>query len=230
MLVGVADRPNAIMEAAGLAPGERPFDIVEARLDLFPTPTLFECAAACASLEATGTAVLVTLRTRSQGGRFAGNEAERLELFGQALAHVSWADVEADAPIASEVAGLVGGLPRGQLVISHHDFARTPPLPELRAIVDRCHSVPQAIAKVAAAVRSPEDRRTLLDLLEQRPTRTCVIGMEASESLRVELGARGSQLVYGYLEAPTAPGQLSAAETHTRLLAAAPDYARRKRA
>ena len=230
MLVGVADGPHAIVEAAELARGNRPFDIVEARLDLFPAPTLVQCAAACASLEATGTAVLATLRTRSQGGRFGGNETERLELFRQALAHVSWADVEADAPIVPEVAALVGSLPRGQLVISHHDFARTPPLPELLSIVDRCHSVPEAIAKVAAAVRSPEDRRTLLDLLEQRPTRTCVIGMEASESLRVELGARGSQLVYGYLEVPTAPGQLSAAETHARLLAAAPDYARRRRA
>ncbi len=230
MLVGVADGPKAIVEAAAVAPGERPFDIVEARLDLFPAPTLVECAAACATLEATGTAVLATLRTRSQGGRFGDSEAERRELFRQALARVSWADVEAEAPIAPEVAALVAGRPRGQLVISHHDFGRTPPLPELLAVVDRCHSVPEAIAKVAAAVRSPEDRRTLLDLLEQRPTRTCVIGMEASESLRIELGARGSQLVYGYLEAPTAPGQLSARETHARLLAASPDYAARKRA
>ena len=130
---------------------------MEARLDLFPGPTLVDCVSACASLEATGTAVLATLRTRSQGGRFSGNETERLGLFRQALAHVSWADVEVEAAIAPGIAALVGGRPRGQLVISHHDFARTPPLPELLAIVDRCHDVPEAIAKVASAVRSSEE-------------------------------------------------------------------------
>ena len=40
--------------------------------------------------------------------------------------------------------------------------------------------------------------------------------------------ARGSLLAYGYLDQPTAPGQLSAADTHARLLAASPAYAARK--
>ena len=37
--------------------------------------------------------------------------------------------------------------------------------------------------------------------------------MAATSALRIELAARGSLLAYGYLDAPTAPGQLSAAET-----------------
>jgi 3-dehydroquinate dehydratase len=52
--------------------------------------------------------------------------------------------------------------------------------------------------------------------------------MEAGVGLRIELAARGSLLAYGYLEEPTAPGQLSAAETHLRLLTASPAYAARK--
>ena len=114
-----------------------------------------------------------------------------------------------------------------QLIVSHHDFARTPPLDALLAIVDRCHAVSGAIAKIATAVRREDDRDTLLELLELRPERTCVIGMGASADLRIELAARGSRLAYGYLERATAPGQMSAAETHQRLLAASPTYAAR---
>ena len=228
LLVGVADRPAALVRCADLDRAARVVDLVEARLDLFAAPTLDGCADACARLEATGTPVLITLRTAAQGGRFSAGDAERLALFRAALAVASWADVEDDAGIVAELGTLVAARPRGRLVISHHDFARTPPLEDLLRIVDRRRSIPGAIAKVATAVKTEDDRRTLLELLARRPDRTCVIGMEASETLRIELAARGSLLAYGYLDEPTAPGQLSAIETHARLLAAAPSYAARK--
>jgi 3-dehydroquinate dehydratase len=98
----------------------------------------------------------------------------------------------------------------------------------LLAIVDRCHALPGAIAKIATAVHTEDDRRTLLDLLSRRPDRTCVIGMGASAELRIELAAKGSLLAYGFLERATAPGQMSTAETHERLLAASPSYAARR--
>jgi hypothetical protein len=44
----------------------------------------------------------------------------------------------------------------------------------------------------------------------------------------VELAAAGSLLAYGYLGAPTAPGQVSAEALHLRLLAASPRYAARR--
>ena len=75
-----------------------------------------------------------------------------------------------------------------KLIVSHHDFARTPPLEALLAIVDRCHAVSGAIAKIATAVSGEEDRRTLLALLAQRPERTCVIGMGASALLMIAAG------------------------------------------
>jgi 3-dehydroquinate dehydratase len=52
--------------------------------------------------------------------------------------------------------------------------------------------------------------------------------MGASPDLRIDLAARGSLLAYGYLERATAPGQMSAAETRERLLAASPAYAARR--
>jgi 3-dehydroquinate dehydratase-1 len=232
LVVGVADRPDAVTRAAALAPRERPFDVVEARLDLWSAPALDACAAAAARLEAEGTPVLVTLRAAAQGGRFAASEPGRLALYRAALAVASWADVEDDAAIRGDVAALVRARPGGgQLVVSHHDFACTPPLAELERLVDGCRAAaPDAIAKLATAVRADADRAALLEVLARRPGRTCVIGMGAADGLRIELGARGSLLVYGYLDAPTAPGQLSAADTDARLRAASPAYAARRSA
>ena len=91
--------------------------------------------------------------------------------------------------------------PAGQLVVSHHDFAATPPLDLLLAFVDRCHAAaPGAVAKVATAVKSADDRSALRTLLARRPERTVVIGMGAvDDGLRVELAAAGSLLAYGFI-------------------------------
>jgi 3-dehydroquinate dehydratase-1 len=238
LLVGVADRPSALAACAELDPAARLIDLVEARLDLFAGQSVADCADACRRLEATGTPVLATLRTAGQGGRFAGSESERLARFREAAAVASWADVERGAPIADDVAALLAERAGGTLVVSHHDFEGTPPLDALLAIVDGCHAYArgQAIAKVATAVKTDADRAVLLELVARRPHRTCVIGMDAAEdpraqqpALRFQLAARGSLLAYGYLVAPTAPGQLSASQTHARLLDASPAYLARRR-
>jgi 3-dehydroquinate dehydratase-1 len=229
LLVAVADRPAAIISSAELERPARVFDLVEARVDLFAQQSLDGCALDCARLEATGTPVILTIRTAAQGGRFSGPDAARRSAFLAAITagQASWIDIENDATIIEDLAVAIAARAGARLIVSHHDFARTPPLPSLLAIVDRTHALPGAIAKIATAVSSEADRQTLLELLSRRPERTCVIGMGASPELRIDLAARGSLLAYGYLERATAPGQMSAAETHARLRAASPTYASR---
>jgi 3-dehydroquinate dehydratase-1 len=229
LLVGVADRPAGLARAAEIARAARPFDLVEARLDLFTDQSLAGCEEACARLERSGTPVLVTLRTKAQGGRWTAGEPARLARFRAALAVASWADVEDDAGIVDDVAALVRARTDGQLVVSHHDFAGTPPLEALLALVDRCHRLaPGAVAKIATAVSAEDDRRALRALIARRPDLTAVIGMGGEDNgLRVELAAAGSLLAYGHLGTPTAPGQPSAEALHLSLLGASPGYARR---
>ena len=70
LIVGVADRPDALAACARMIPGARPFDLVEARVDLFPAQCLDALGTeACARLEASGTPVLVTIRSASQGDK-----------------------------------------------------------------------------------------------------------------------------------------------------------------
>lgn len=229
LVVGVADRAAGLSACAELSGDRRPFDLVEARLDLFEGQHLDGAVLeACVRLEATGAPVLVTVRAAWQGGRFVEPESVRLSRFREALQVASWADVEQDAPIAAEVAAMVRERPGGQLVVSHHDFQGTPPLEELSRIVDRCRTTaPRAIAKIAATIRNDGDRSTLRALLARHPERTAVIGM-GDDAFRIELATAGSLLAYGYVGDPTAPGQTSAETLHARLLKAAPAYAARR--
>ncbi len=229
LIVGVADRAASLATCAAIPSQRRPFDLVEARVDLFEGQRLDDDALdACRRLESTGTPVLVTVRAASQGGRFREPDPLRLARFRDALQVASWADIEDDAAIAADVARLVAARPSGQLVVSHHDFSHTPPLPALLGVVDRCHGIaPGAIAKVATAVTGDEDRAVLRSLLAQRPIATAVIGM-GDGGFRVELAAAGSRLAYGFVGGPTAPGQTSAETLHAQLLAAAPAYGARR--
>lgn len=229
LVVGVADRAATLAACAALPVTARPFDLIEARIDLFEGQQLGRDAAeACARLESSGTPVLITIRSASQGGRFAGPETARLSLFREALRVASWADVEDDAPIAGELADLLVSRPHTQLIVSHHDFQRTPPLPELLAVAARCQAVAAgAIAKIATTLHDEADRAVLRSLLARHPRRAAVIGM-GDEAFRIELAAAGSALAYGFVGAPTAPGQTSAETLHTRLLALSAAYAARR--
>jgi 3-dehydroquinate dehydratase-1 len=55
---------------------------------------------------------------------------------------------------------------RCQVIVSHHDFMRTPPRRDLEAIRDRCFASGADIAKIACRVRSPRDNARLLGLLD----------------------------------------------------------------
>jgi 3-dehydroquinate dehydratase-1 len=224
-LVGVVSRPEAVADFALTPAPSRVIDLLELRVDLFAAPELGACAEAAARVEATGTPVLVTIRLAAEGGRWTRPDAVRLELYREALAFASWIDVEAASPIARDVTARARA--RGATsIVSHHDFARTPPLAELERLIEACDATGADVPKLATKVNADEDRDALLTLAAAHAGRACVIGMATSDSeLRVLLPARGSRLAYGYLDAPTAPGQIAAIDMDARLRAASPAYA-----
>ena len=105
---------------------ERVCDIVEIRLDLIgaTTPKWLEQAKA---IEAQGFPVVITIRLESEGGQWAQPDAARLPLFAAALENLSAADIELRSPLLSEVSALARRHKRA-LIVSYHDFAKTPRL------------------------------------------------------------------------------------------------------
>jgi 3-dehydroquinate dehydratase I len=227
-LVGVVSQADAVATFAASPPDARLVDLLEVRVDLFDDPTFEACADACARVEATGTPVLVTIRLAAQGGRWARPDAERLPLYRAAARVASWLDVEGASASAPEVIAMAHASGR-RVIVSHHDFARTPLFAELENVVSGALAAGADLAKVATLVANDADRDALYAVLARHPARTCVIGMGTrSSELRVDLPARGSRLAYAYLDTPTAPGQLSVVEMDARLRAAVPAYAARR--
>jgi 3-dehydroquinate dehydratase I len=185
-------------------------DVVEVRLDKTGRPP--DWLERCQAIEARGKPVLLTVRLRNEGGEWPEDDNVRLKIYEAGLAALAAVDVELGSVICDAVVKLAEKLGKVCLV-SHHDFEKTPPLAELESIVARAQQN-GAAAKVATMIRSEADveiLRALLGRKWQRPL--CVIGMgEAWSPTRVLFPKLGSCLAYGYLDKPTAPGQVSAAE------------------
>jgi 3-dehydroquinate dehydratase type I len=185
-------------------------DIVEVRLD--KVSRMPDWLDRCRAIEARGKPVLLTIRLRSEGGEWPVDDENRLHLFADGLRALSAVDVELSSVICGAVTKQAEQLGKVCLV-SHHDFEKTPPLPELESIVERAQQN-GAVAKVATMIRGEADVEILRALLSRKRKRPlCVIGMgEAWKQTRVLFPKLGSCLTYGYLDKPTAPGQVSAAE------------------
>jgi 3-dehydroquinate dehydratase-1 len=99
------------------------------------------------------------------------------------------------------------------LIISHHDFGKTPPLAELQQVI-RTAANYGTVVKIATLTKTEEDVATLRALFaEQCSASVCLLGMgPLGPRTRVEFPRLGSCLTYGYLDAPIAPGQVSAAQ------------------
>ena len=229
-------RPEGLAALFALPRVKRWPDIIEARLDLAvdsanPTilPDLRPFLATCGQLEASGSTVLGTIRLVADGGRWL-DDVQRLPWFDQALAVASWVDIELESAIAAEVVTRAHARGR-QVIVSHHDFARTPDVETLSAVVDRCRALGGDIVKIATLVETLEDHARLIDLLRGRVGEPlAVIGMgPIGTPLRSYLPSIGSRLAYGYLDQVAAPGQIHAGELVQRLVSDCPLYAEHRR-
>lgn len=99
---------------------------------------------------------------------------------------------------------------RCAVIISFHDFKRTPPKKELQAVVESCFKAGADIAKIACTTLSEKDCARLLGLLDD-PRKLVVIGMgEIGRITRLAAPLLGSPFTYAAWKPgmETAPGQL----------------------
>jgi len=190
-------------------------DIVEVRLDKMERPA--DWLKRCAALQGSGKPVLLTIRFRAEGGDWETDDEARLAIYQQGLQELAAVDVELSSVISREVAREASRLKKAS-VISFHDFEKTPPLRDLCAIVEKEHAL-GSIAKVSTMIKHGSDVDTLRALLRRKWEKPlCIIGMgRAWSKTRIEFATLGSCLTYGYLDKPTAPGQMSAAELVRRV-------------
>jgi len=154
-------------------------------------------------------AVLVaTCRRRQGGGLFHGSVTEELEILSLAVqAGCSWCDVEIETAKKIAVAGLVSVLSPARVMLSHHDFRRTPR--NLASIIHRLSRAGGQAVKVAAQCHSIGDSVRICGMARGRRDVVAIPMGEIGLAGRVLSLRAGSALAYAAVKRTTAPGQFS---------------------
>ncbi len=152
---------------------------------------------------------IATCRRREGGGLFSGDVQAELAWLAQAReAGCSWCDLEIET-----LRRLRGGSLRSysvpRVLLSAHDFRRTPPLDPLIPV--RLRSQVHAI-KIAATARTLADSVRLLRFARKTPNSVTVSMGEIGLPARLLALREGSALAYAPVSAATASGQVSLRE------------------
>lgn len=206
-------------------------DVAELRIDRYASVDVDRVVAEARRFAALPT--LATIRSRAEGGDWAGTDAERAARYEALLDVVDAIDVEVASVAASpELAAVVAAArARGVVVVlSHHDFDATPDTDELDALAARGRSLGADYVKVATMATSVADVGRLAAFTSRHAADGVIViamGPHGSQS-RVFFPALGSRLTYAHLGRWAVPGQLTFAETFDLLRRFSPEFAERK--
>jgi 3-dehydroquinate dehydratase type I len=138
-------------------------DLVELRIDRIQRPDL------SVLIGPREGPLLVTNRRREEGGFFGGSEKERVDLLVEAIDRgADFVDIEASTGesligrLASEVKRKAGA---AKMIVSHHDFERTPSWAGLVRRFHSCRSLGAHAVKIVTYAHTAEDNLRLLRLI-----------------------------------------------------------------
>lgn len=194
-------------------------DILEIRLDLLGIRDLETAAEIVRKIKSeTGLPVIITNRSRNEGGKWEGKEAERIGLIKDLLSLKDGPDaidIELSADRDERDDTVKAAKDHGRtVIISAHDFSKTPAFQEMKAALKEAFLAGADIAKLAVMPHSMRDTLSLLEVaLDARDEgRTvCTIAMgKLGKHTRVIAPFYGSVLTYASVESTisAAPGQL----------------------
>ncbi|HTY92079.1 MAG TPA: type I 3-dehydroquinate dehydratase [Methanocella sp.] len=151
--------------------------------------------------------IIITIRPAWEGGAYAGSALERAKLFKALIPVADYIDVELRAENVEEIVSYTEGTD-ALSIISYHDFERAPPKKDMMDIIVRCHEKGD-IAKLAVTPGSLRDVLRLFEVTLKSEKPICTIAMgELGAHSRIVAPVYGSQLTYGYVRKPVAPGQM----------------------
>lgn len=183
-------------------------DVAEVRLDLLlskgVSPEKIQEAMAKKELP-----VLLTLRTREEGGAFNWRSRQRVLFFLAFLPFADVVDLElTNLPRLGRVLRAVRRSKRDLILSSHSLKRKLTPL-RLKRLLTEFRKTRAAVYKIVGLARRTRDLRTLAEPLLTLPHMRLAIlasGPLATAS-RLSLPALGSRLLYVHLDEPAAPGQ-----------------------
>jgi 3-dehydroquinate dehydratase-1 len=188
-------------------------DFAEIRFD-FVSPSRMQ--AAIDAVSGIRSKTVFTLRSKDQGGKFAGSEQERIAWLKKlAEQKPMLLDVELDT--IKENDELADFLEKTPILVSWHDFQQTPPSDELEDILSEMRIYSNYV-KVVTTAKSVEDSLRLLELYESTSGLHPVIFAMGDAGIvsRILCTIVGNApFTYTSLEKAVAPGQLTVEQMRT---------------
>lgn len=162
--------------------------------------------------------VLAVCKDKKEKGKWNGTEKEKFTLLKEAMqAGAEYVDVSIQSKAAFVSDLLKSKKKKSKLIVSFHDFRRTPSLRRLKAIIDKAFSLGADIAKVATFVNDPADNLSLLELMAHGSGKKKILALgmgPKAKMSRIYATQMGAPFMFAPLtkNLASAPGQLTVSE------------------
>jgi 3-dehydroquinate dehydratase-1 len=179
-------------------------DILEIRLDLIGGDIPSLCLFVDKIKKFTGFPCIATVRQTDE------NKDNRLDIFKAVIPFVDAVDIEIDASIARQV---IAHAQTKTIIVSEHDFEKTPDISHLESIAEKADMLGANIIKIATMAKHQRDVVRLMEFTAACNKNLVTIAMgEFGNITRVLAPVFGSLFTYGFIKKAVAPGQLSVAK------------------
>ena len=183
-------------------------DILELRLDLIESANLKVL------LDSSTLPVIVTNRSKHDGGQFKGSDADRVQSLRDALkSGADYVDIEVSTP-REYLQPFLEESDSSKVILSYHDFSHTPE--DFNPLYETMCELPGEIVKIVTYARDLSDNLKMFDLLKRaKQEKQKLIGLcmgDLGEISRILSPLYGGFLTFGSLETgqESAPGQIPA--------------------
>lgn len=175
-------------------------DMLEIRMDLIGGDIPSLCVFVDKIKKFTGFPCIGTLRETPE------NKENRIDVFKAVMPFVDAVDVEIDASITRQVITHAQGK---TVIVSEHDFEKTPDISHLESIATKADLLGADIVKIATLARHRHDVVRLMEFTAASNKNLVTIAMgELGNISRVLAPVFGSLFTYGFVKNSVAPGQL----------------------
>lgn len=191
---------------------EQHADLIEIRLDSLHDHTNIADIAHC-----TKTPLIATNKPTQFGGKYTGNETERQNILLNAAKNgFTYIDVDLGTPKQEQLIDKLHEL-GAKIIVSCHDFERTPPLPELEKILEKEMKLGADVCKIVTTAQTVNDNLTTLKFVSEASTKTkivCFAMGELGKHSRLVSPVYGAFFTFASLDEKrkTAKGQLTIKE------------------
>lgn len=154
--------------------------------------------------EISQTPIIMTNRTKKEGGHFNQTEKERIKILSDNAPLVEITDIELNTEEHLRQKVIDNS---NKTIISYHNFEKTPSQKFLQNIIDEAFKIGD-IPKIAVKPEKIEDTYILLKLLMQNKGIIAISMDKIGSYTRVMAPIMGSPITYAAINNESAPGQL----------------------